>query len=417
MLVLKNVSIFDGVSETLMQNCSVLIDGEKILEVREHDNAAYENCESIDLTGKVVMPGLIDGHMHCLGAEVPQRELVMEDKTPGGAIQENAQGYSSFRSAYSTRKVLDAGVTTVFDGGAPYFLDVALRESLQRGLFPGPDYYISGKHISVGAPHHPGLGVIANGPWEMRKAVREMLWWGVDHLKLKVSAPMRMGRRNVSRSEMSIEEIQAVCDEAHSAGRPVGAHALGAEPIKDFMKGGGDWIIHGTGIDDEGIEMMLKQNKYFFATLQASSKYPPSAEFCAAKTVQVVEMVQKRGQLNFDTVQKVHKAGVNVVFATDTGGLDIWPGISVGKEMFLLKEAGMSNAEVLRAATSVAAKAVRLDDLVGTVKTGYKANLIVVDDNPVQKLETMLDVGMVFKAGKVVKNRLPVVIPAQYLFR
>lgn len=417
MLVLRNVSVFDGTAETLKQNCSVLIDGEQILEVKENDKGTYENCESIDLAGKVVMPGLIDGHGQLLTYEVPQKEMMMEDRTPGGAIQENAQGYTSFRGVYSARVHLEAGVTTVIEGGAPYFLDVALRESFQHGLFPGPDYYICGKHISVGAPHFPGLGVIANGEWEMRKAVREMLWWGVNHIKLKVSAPTRMARRNSERSEMSVQEIKAACDEAHSAGILVGAHARGGEPIKDFFKSGGDFVIHGTGIDDEGIEIMLKQNKYFHATLQSTSKYPPSDEFCAVKTLKVVELVQTRGQHNFDSVKKAYEAGVNIVFGTDTGGQDIWPGVSVGKELFLLKEVGMKNVEILRAATSVAAKSVRLDDLVGSVKAGYRANLLVLDDNPVQNLETMLNVGMVIKAGKIVKNRMPVVVPATYLFR
>lgn len=417
MLVLRNVSVFDGTAETLKQNCSVLIDGEKILEVKENDKSSYENCESIDLAGKVVMPGLIDGHMHCFLHEVPEKDKMMEDKTPGGGTLDNAMSYLSFRGVYAARRHLEAGVTTVFDGGAPDFMDVALRESIQHGLFAGPDCYISGKHVSVGRPHFPGLGVIANGPWEMRKAVREMLWWGVNHIKLKVSAPVRMARRNSERSEMTLEEIQAVCDEAHSAGIMVGAHVRGADPIKDFLNGGGDWIVHGTNIDDEGCEMMIKKDKYFIATLQATSKNPPTPELYAAKTIQVLESIHKTGVQNFESVTRAYKAGVKIVFATDAGGIDIWHGQSVGKEIMLLKEVGLSNIEILRAATSVAAKATELDDSVGTVKAGYRANLIVLDDNPLQNIETMLDVGMVIKAGKIVKNRFPVALPANYVFK
>ncbi len=411
-LVLRNASVFDGVGDKLKERCSVLIEGEKILEVRERDAATYENCDAIDLGGRTLLPGLIDGHMHLLCCEIPERDKMMEDRTPGGGIMENAKAYTAYRGAYSARRVLEAGFTTVCDGGGIDFIDVALRESLQVGLFPGPDYYISGQQISVGPPHFPGLGTVANGPWEMRKAVRTMLWWGVDHIKLKVSAPMRISRRKAERSEMSIEEIQAVCDEAHGAGVMVGAHVRGADPIKDFIRGGGDWIIHGTGIDDEGIEMMLKKNLYYFETLASVSKDPPSPELAAAKPPKLIESMRKKGQTNFDSVKKAYEAGVNIVFATDTGAVDIFPGDNA-REMLRLREVGMKNAEILRAATSVAAKALRLEDSVGRVAAGLKANLAVVDGNPLDNIETMLDVKMVIKAGKVVKNRLPLALPVR----
>jgi imidazolonepropionase-like amidohydrolase len=410
MLVLTNVSVFDGVNEKLKENCSILIDGEKIAGVKENDGTRYENCDVLDLQGRVLMPGLIDGHMHCLVCEIPEKDKMMEDRTPGGGMLENAKTYTAYRGVYSAKRVLEAGFTTVFDGGAPDFMDVALREAIQVGLFPGPDYHISGKQISVGPGHFPGLGHVANGEKEMREAVRTMLWWGVDHIKLKVSAPMRMSRRASERSEMSIEEIRAACTEAHSAGLMVGAHVRGAEPLKDFIKGGGDWIIHGTGIDDEGIEMMLKKNLYYFATLASVSKDPPSPELYAAKTPKVLASISKKGWENFYSVKAAYKAGVNIVFATDTGAVDLWPGDNA-KEMMRLREIGMSNLEILRSATSVAAKAVLLDDSIGMVKPGLKANLIVLDKNPLQELEQMLHVKMVIKAGKIVNNRLPMAIP------
>jgi imidazolonepropionase-like amidohydrolase len=140
----------------------------------------------------------------------------------------------------------------------------------------------------------------------------------------------------------------------------------------------------------------------------------PSPELYAAKTPKVLENIRRKGQQNFDSVKKAYEAGVNIVFATDTGAVDIWPGDNA-KEMFRLQEVGLSNLEILRAATSVAAKALRLGDSIGMVKAGYRANLVVVDKNPLQGLEQMLDVGMVIKAGKIVKNRLPIALPPQKL--
>ncbi len=316
-LVLTNATLFDGVNEALKQGCSVFVENGLIREIRENDGTQYENCDLLDLGGRVLLPGLIDGHMHVMGCEVPERDKMMEDRTPGGARMENADAYYALRGAYCARRTLEAGFTTVFDGGAANFMDVALRESIQTGIVPGPDYYISGKQISVGAPHFPGQGVIANGPWELRKAVREMLWWGVDHIKLKVSAPARMSRRKAERSEMTLEEMQAVCEEAHRAGLMVAGHVRGADPLKDFIRAGGDWIIHGTGIDDEGIEMMLKKGLYLFETLASLSKDPIPPEYAALKKPSLVESMMRKGQENFDSVRRAYEAGVKIVMATD----------------------------------------------------------------------------------------------------
>ena len=411
-LVFINTAVFNGVSESLLPNCSVIVEGETIREVRVNDAATYENCDVVDLGGRVMTPGLVDGHMHCLVCEIPEMDKRMEDRTPGGGVLENAKSYIAFRGVYSARRCLEAGFTTVFDGGAPDFIDVALREALQVGLFPGPDYYISGQQISVGPPHFPGLGCIANGEWEMRKAVRNMLYWGVDHIKLKISAPMRMSRRKSERSEMSIGEIQAVCDEAHGAGIMVGAHVRGADPIKDFIRGGGDMIIHGTGIDDEGIEMMLKKNLYFYGTLASVGKDEPSPELAAAKAPSLIASMRRKGQENFDSVKRAYKAGVNMVFATDTGAVDIWPGQNA-REMLRLREMGMTNLDIMRSATSTAAKGLRLDDRIGMVKPGLRANLVVVEKNPLDDIEQMLDVKLVVKAGAIVKNSLPVATPVR----
>jgi len=405
MLVLKNATVFDGVNETLLENCSVVIKDDRIYEVHPCDQTVYENCDVIDLTGKYLLPGLIDGHMHCLLSEVPPKHLQLESKTPGGGDLDNQQAYISFIGAHSARKCLEAGFTTVFDGGAPYYIDVALKECIENGMIPGPDYYISGQQISVGPGHYPGLGYVANGENEMRKAVRQMLWWGVDHIKLKISAPMRMSRRNVARSEMSIAEITAACDEAHSAGIMVGGHVRGAQPIKDFIAGGGDWIIHGTGIDDEGIELMLKKNLYLFETLASVSKDPPTPEMYAAKPQRVLASMQKSGLNNFNSVKRAYEAGVNIVLATDTGGFDIWPGENA-KEMLRLKEIGMKNVEILRSATSTAAKGLGIDHKVGRIEPDLKAHLVVVDKNPLEDISVMLNVKMVIKDGKIVKNNL-----------
>jgi imidazolonepropionase-like amidohydrolase len=409
MLVLKNTNVFDGVSEILKKNCSVLVDGNKIKEIREQDQAVYENCNVIDLGGRVLMPGLIDCHIHYLQAEVPESDKRMNDKTPGGERLENTDAYACYRSVYACRRLLDVGFTTAFDGGGNNFMEAALRESINTGLFDAPDCYICGKQITAGRGHLPGIGYEAHGEWEMRKAVRTMMWWGADHIKIKMSAPMRMPGRNVERSEFTIPEIQAACEEAHSAGLLVSAHTRGPEPLKDFLKGGGDRVVHGTGIDDEGIEMILKRDQYVYATL--SSPYKDCSDVAKAiKPKTAIDVLIKKGHDHFESVRKMYKAGIKIAFATDSGGMDIWHGTNY-KEMLYMREIGMPNIEILRSATSEAAKAVGLQQIVGVVKPGLRANLIVVEKDPVKEnIEQMKDIKMVIKAGRVVRNKLPIAI-------
>lgn len=408
MLILKNATIFDGTSDVLKENCSVFVEGETIIQIREQDSDVYENDEVIDLQGRILLPGLIDCHVHVLQAEIPEPDKLMNDKTPGGERLENSDAYVCFRGVYSLKRLLDSGFTTVFDGGGNNFMDVALRESLKTGLIDGPDYYICGQQITAGRGHLPGIGYSACGEWEMRKAVRTMLWWGVDHIKLKMSAPLRIPGRNTSRSEFTIPEVKAACEEAHSAGILVSAHCRGAEPIKDFLKAGGDRVVHGTGIDDEGIEMILKRNQYVYATLSSPSK-DVSEALIHTKPKNVVESMKRKGIEHFESVKKMYEAGVKLAFSTDTGGVAIWPGQGF-HEMQYMKEIGMKNGEILRSATWEAAKAVGISDSVGRIAVGYRANMIVVEKNPIEDLNQMKEIQMVIKAGKIVRNKLPIAI-------
>ena len=302
MLVIKNATLFDGVHEQLKYPVTILIDGEKIVEVNE--GTEYENTQVIDLGGRVVMPGLIDCHMHILQAEVPEPDTLLNDRTPGGERQENTDAYACFRGVYSCKRHLDAGFTTVFDGGGNNFMEAALRECVAKGLVEGPDLYICGQQITAGRGHLPGIAHSACGEWGMREAVRAMLYWGADHIKLKMSAPMRMPGRNTTRSEFTLPEIRAACDEAHSAGLLVSAHCRGAQSIKDFVNGGGDRIVHGTGIDEEGIELLLEKGLYVYPTLGSPSRDFPDA-LVRSKPASAVESLRKKGQEHFDSVKKM----------------------------------------------------------------------------------------------------------------
>lgn len=404
MFVLRNANIFDGESETLLRNCSVMVESGKVKDILADGPQKDWDCESIDCQGHTLMPGLIDCHMHLLLYEVPDHDIQFNDRTPGGESKENSLAYLAYRGAFTARKVLQAGFTTVFDGGGINFIDVALRDAIHQGVVDGPDTYVCGQQITAGRSHFQGLGYDATGVDEMRRAVRKMMWYGVNHIKIKMSAPMRMPGRNTERSEFTMPELTAAVEEAHSAGLSVSVHARGAKAIMDSLNAGVDRIVHGTGIDDQCIDYMLAHNIYLYPTLNSPPKDPPSA-LVAMKTNDVIESVRRKGKQHFDSVKRAYDAGVKMAFSTDSGVMGVMAGDNV-RELLCWKELGMSNLEILKAATSVAADAVGLSDRVGLVRKGFDANLILVEGNPLENLNCLYHTALIMKAGKIYKNTL-----------
>lgn len=404
MFVLKNANVFDGSSEALLRGSSVIIEAGKIKDIRVNDEKKDWDCESIDCQGHTLMPGMIDCHMHLLLHEVPDNDIQFNDRTPGGGELENSSAYLAYRGAFTARKVLQAGFTTIFDGGGINFIDVALRDAISQGVVEGPDTYVCGQQITAGRSHFQGLGYDAAGVDEMRRAVRTMMWYGVNHIKIKMSAPMRMPGRNTERSEFTIPELTAAVEEAHSAGLSVSVHARGAKAIMDSLNAGVDRIVHGTGIDDRCIDYMLAHNIYLYPTLNSPPKDPPAA-LIALKTSNVIESVRRKGKQHFDSIKRAYDAGVKMAFSTDSGVMGVTAGDNV-RELLCWKELGMSNLEVLKSATSVAADAVGLSERVGRIQTGFDANLILVEGNPLDNLNCLYNTRVIIKAGKIYKNTL-----------
>lgn len=402
MLVLKNAAVFDGIQDKLLEHASIVIDGNEIKEIVPYE-IETAGIETIDLQDAVVSPGFIDCHVHFMLDEIPDRERQLNDHSAGGVLFENVDSYVAFRAVENAKKTLEAGFTTVVDGGGVNYVDVAMRDAIRMGYVEGPDYYISGKQICAWTSHFRGLGKESFGPWGMRRMVREQLYWGVDQIKIENSAPIRSVGRSLSKSAFTLEEMQAAVEEAHSAGLQVSVHARGAEPVRVAVEAGVDLICHGTNMTEREIDMILEKGLYVLPTL-ASPNPDPEPHIVDAKSTRVLELLKETGTAQWESIRKAYQAGVRMALSTDSGGVGIKHGENA-KEMLRMREIGMSPAECLRAATSEAAKAMRLSK-VGEIKAGYRADLVVLKENPMEKLETVLDPVMVIKNGSIVKNIL-----------
>ena len=201
-IILKNVNVFDGISDELQENCMVVMEKGLIREIIKSDCENVENAKVIDLKGCTVSPGFIDCHMHMLLEEVTDKETSLATASPGGERLDTAQAAVAYLGAYNCRRMLEAGFTTVIDGGGNNYIECALKEAINKGYFDGPDLYIAGKQITTNKAHFVGFSMEPYGPYGMRKAVRDLMYHSVDHIKLQLSPPIRIysgGNRSCNR--------------------------------------------------------------------------------------------------------------------------------------------------------------------------------------------------------------------------
>lgn len=403
MLVLKNAVIFDGVSEKPIKNHVVVVEGKVIKEIKPDTGENFDQARIIDLEGFTLSPGFIDCHMHPFMQEITHKDKRMNDSLPGGTRLPNGDFYIAYRGVPAVQKALYSGFTTVFDGGGINNMDIALRDAIALDYIEGPDYYTCGQQITAWPAHHTGLSTVAAGPYEMRKAIRERLFWAVDHIKIENSAPARAYGRTMEKSAFTMEELLAAVDEAHSAGLKVSMHCRGADSVVDAVKAGTDAVVHATGISDEGIELMLKNGTWLYTTLAVIPSVP-DPQWMEAKPTRVAEMMKAVGKLQEESLRRAYKAGVKFALASDWGLVTSYFGENY-REMLQMRNLGMSNFECLKTGTSDAAKALGLEDR-GVIKQGYKADFVAFKDSPLENLETISDARLVIKSGKIIKNEL-----------
>lgn len=398
--VYKNCNIFDGIHDEIKENMCVVVDEKKISDVLPA-GTVFEDTKIVDLNGAYVTPGFIDCHMHMLLDEVPvDKNRMMTTQSAGGELYPNADIAAAYLGVDNCRKMLEAGFTTVMDGGGRNYIDCALKEAINKGFVVGPNYYVSGKQLTTNKAHFIGFSLEPYGPYGMRKAVRDLMWWSVDFIKMQLSPPIRIVGRNSEATDFTLEEIQAAIDEAHNYGVPVHAHIRGAKAAKNFLQAGGDVVVHGTGIDDEGIEMMLKYNKVLLPTLASPSK-KPTKELLEAKTQSVVELLDKTAERHWESAKCAYKAGVKMAFSTDCGTLGNHVGTNA-KEFENLVEIGMTPIEALKAATSFAAKVVGKETEIGVISPGFNADFAVMRANPIEDISATSNIVMTVIGGKAI---------------
>jgi imidazolonepropionase-like amidohydrolase len=363
----------------------------------------------IDCGGRVLMPGLIDCHVHCMHSEVYMRRMEDVPLTLATA-----------RAAVRLRSMLDRGFTTVRDTGGT---DWGVKAAVDQGLIVGPRLFIAGRSIGPTGGHSDGrrrqntgypcyccnafanLREIVDGEDALRRVVREQMRQGCDHVKIMVSGGVASPFDPLDSLQFSVGEIQTAVEEAEAFGRYVCAHAYSAEAIDRAVSNGVRTIEHGNLIDDARAELMAREGAYLVANLVA---YVAMKER-AAQYGMPAEMLEKNDMVlegGYRSLEICKRAGVKVGYGSDLLGALL----EDQSREFSIRTEVVSPMEVIRSATTIAAEVIRRPGTLGVVEPGGWADLIVVDDDPLKDI-TLLEgqgahLAAIMKGGAFHKNRL-----------
>lgn len=370
--------------------------------------------EKIDLGGRFVMPGLINAHAHLIASGKPS---LGDNKSTRFLLKFLKTGVGKKLALKLIRgnveNALNAGVTTIRSMGDPYGYDISARELVSSGKTAGPRLLVSGRLICATGGHGDLLTpIVIDSPWEGRRAVRTNAGMLVDHIKLISTGGVTDSRKigEAGQVQMTIEEIAAVCDEAHRRKLTVGCHAESTEGVREALLGGVDTIEHGADFDDEIISLFLNNPN----SLHGYSSYIPTLsapDNILKNSGQIVnwdEVKQKNAELVFAGqkcgVNKAFTAGIKTGCGTDSGvpfvtHYNVWEELTL-----LINHGGITAAEAIETATIRTAGILGIDEFTGSITEGKSADMIVLSDNPLEKIETLASPYMVSAGKQLLRN-------------
>jgi imidazolonepropionase-like amidohydrolase len=406
-VVLKAARLFDGKSEALIPGGMVIVEGKAIKAVGA-GLTVPGGSTVIDLGDSTLCPGFIDAHTHL----TQERSADFNQGFVDGMRREVTE--QAILSTVYARRTIEAGFTTVRDVGSGDLLDVGLRNSIARGIVPGPRMLVcvhalgaTGGHADRNGLRHALLPQreeaegIANGPDRLRSAVRFQVKYGADVIKFCASGGVLSLADEVDTPQLTLEEMTALCDEAHRLRKKVACHCHGDRAARDAVEAGVDSIEHGSFLSTDTLSLMKARGTYLIPTLMAPdslmpnlAKLPPEI---AAKAVAANESLSK-------TFAEALKIGVKVGFGTDSG---VSRHGENAREFTLMVKFGMSPIAALKAATSVDAELLGLSRSIGTLEPGKLADVVAVPGNPLEDIGATGRVAFVMKEGAVVVPKKP----------
>ncbi len=383
-------------------NMTIIIEDDRITGVQQGFVEAPD-ARVIDLRDKFVLPGLMDMHVHLQGQLGPHNDrdaLKMSDQL------------MQMRSLFYAMNTLRAGFTTVRDVGSSPQEMYAMRDAINNGWIDGPRIIaaggvgITGGHADVSGMSPDLMEMftspnVCDGPYDCRRAARNVIKYGADLIKITSTGGVMTERATGTGQQMEMDELREVVLAAERMGRKVASHAHHEDGIVAALEAGVASIEHGTYTGPRAIKLFKETGAYLVPTLLAGKTVATLALEADFMAPAVKEKAIRVGNDMAGNFEKAHKAGVNVAYGTDSG---ISPHGTNAQEAVLMVAAGMSEMDVIISATINAADLIDMSDSIGTIEAGKFADIVAVDNSPLENIEALLDVDFVMKGGKVVKQ-------------
>src|SRR5438094_1330324 len=410
-IVLKGARLFDGKSKALVQNGVVIVQGDKIVNIGSNLSVP-DGVRVIDLGDATLSPGFMDTHTHLTSDSSGNYNLTRLQRLEFNVSEQ------AIRATLYARATVEAGFTTVRDLGSRFvgsreFVDVALRNSINKGVIVGPRMLVATKGIGATGGHFdPTSGFrdflfgrepdytdgIANGSDEIRKAVRFEVKNGADVIKAAVSGGVLSLADEVDTPQLTRAEMAALVDESHRLRKKVAVHCHGDQAAREAIDAGVDSIEHGSFMKPETVTMMKKKGTFLTPTLMASEwimgkldNYPPALQ-AKAKAATAARSEMFRNAV---------KMGIKIALGTDAA---VFPHGQNAKEFALMTGLGMTPIDALKSATANDAELLGLSQKLGTLEKGKLADVIAMPGDPTSDITATERVYFVMKEGKIIRQ-------------
>jgi len=398
--------IFDSQTGKVLSNKTIVVSGTKITKILDgFVSKANAGDLEIDLKNKFVLPGLIDMHVH-IESETNARSYMSDFLDNEADV--------AFEAAHFAEITLLAGFTTVRDLGGTG-VNISLRNAINKGVTKGPRIFAAGKSIATTGGHadptngrnkklmgDPGpMEGVVNSPEDGVKAVRQRYKEGADVIKITATGGVLSVAKSGKNPQFTIEEIKAITQTAKDYNMLTAAHAHGDEGMQRAILGGIKTIEHGTFMSEATMELMKKYDVYLVPTITAGKEVAEKAKITGFYPEIVRPKAFEVGPQIQETFGKAYKKGVKIAFGTDAG---VFPHGINAKEFTYMVEAGMPQLAAIQSATIVNAKLLGVENEIGQLKENFLADIIAVNENPLEKINTLEQVIFVMKDGVVYKN-------------
>ena len=387
-----NFGLVDVIGKKYVENSYMMVDEGKIKKVGLMAELQEEQKRgAVDLTGKTVMPGMFNCHIHALSTPIAAPE----------SLNGETSGMFALRGLAHLQQHLKSGVTFVRDMNGRKLAEVDLKKAVNLGLFAAPDYYIARQCLCMTGGHGCYTGRECDGPVDCMKAAREQIKGGADFVKIMATGGIMSEGMRADSSQLSLEEMAAAINEAHKAGLKTATHAHGTSGIKNAVLAGIDSVEHGSYLDDECIDLMCERGTALVPTVATDYflfKYGLERGVAQYK----LDKAKAAQESLYNGLTKAWKAGILIGTGTDAGTPYNYHWGSYMEFVLFVEDLGFDPMDTLVAGTINSAKIVGVDSWNGSITEGKQADFIVLNENPVQNIRTLGDVQQVYKKGQLV---------------